>query len=144
MREHKYRVWSKDLHKMVYFTLGQLLHSYNDEGDYPSIDGTDLFSIHQDINPDEVVESTGLKDRNGKDIYKDDIVRTVNFPHSDHEYDDFDETYEGVVTYDTSDAAYIIVQSGKDYAPMLSNIYIATIEVIGNIYENSDLSEVKQ
>ena len=114
MRDHKYRYWDEANKAMVYFTLGELLASYNDEGDYPAIAETDLFRIHQDIDTKKVMDSIGLLDRQGKEVYEGDIVQF--------------QTYDakGIVNY----IAPRFHASGHELRGY-------EFEIIGNIYERS-------
>lgn len=89
---------------------------------------------------------TGLKDRNGKEIYEGDIVvlRDIAFvkfvdsgiPGSP------DEVYEDIVSEVTFDSGYFCVDY-QDQGTSPLGLYTVTedVEVIGNIYENPELYE---
>jgi len=85
-------------------------------------------------------QCTGLYDQNSQEIYEGDIVVTSNSQKYDYPSED---EFRGIVTYDEQKAMYTIVQAHDSYHPALSNHYIDSIEVVGNIYENPDLLEVK-
>ena len=122
----RYRVWDKQTERMhivsgIDFNDG-LVSSVNiwHEG-WPWI-----------LEPDEIVlmQSTGLKDKNGVDVYQGDIIRcTRGCPHEVIWLEKYGGTFFGGMP-----AWYL---SG------LSNGYSWTgrEEVIGNIYENSELLE---
>lgn len=122
----RYRVWDKQTERMhivsgIDFNDG-LVSSVNiwHEG-WPWV-----------LEPDEIVlmQSTGLKDKNGVDVYQGDIIRcTRGCPHEVIWLEKYGGTFFGGMP-----AWYL---SG------LSNGYSWTgrEEVIGNIYENSELLE---
>ena len=64
-REIELRVWDRENNKFNYFTLGNIM-CYGD-----------IFQKHV-INGDHFEQFTGLKDKNGKDIYENDKVINNN------------------------------------------------------------------
>ncbi len=74
----------------------------------------------------EIMQYTGLKDKNGKDIYQGDIIR--------HRLQDF-EVIDNLETHELKIVNDII----EDNAWVLNAIEYGEAEVIGNIYENPEL-----
>ena len=87
----------------------------------------------------ELLQSTGLKDVNGKDIYKDDIVRVFDV------YEDVG--YVDIVIWGGEDdyPAFDLKNHAVDYdSNALSSIFngdFEIIEVIGNVHTNPELLE---
>ena len=116
MREIKFRAWD-EVNKLYY---------YNVQNTYDKKIGDNFQNVLDNENL-MVEEFTGLKDKNGVEIYENDIIEI-----SDMSYGDSQNNY-GVVKY--SEYAELVVGN-----ILLSRIYNA-IEVIGNIHENADLLE---
>jgi len=101
MREIKFRVWID--------RIGHML--YSDEFD-------SLFNFLGELSDDfGLMQYTGLKDKNGKEIYESDIVAR----------DDSRETHE------------IIFEHGSFKEKGSTWLYSTSWEIIGNIYENPEL-----
>ena len=121
-REIKFRAWVKKEKEMTkvlaletkdYATLNVL---YNDNSKCT----LGMFAV-------EIMQYTGLKDKNGKEIYEGDIV-ILN---------DAEEENRCVVKYKYG--SYILVDG--DLREDLSNVEDKFLEVVGNIYENKNLLE---
>ena len=112
MSEIKFRAWDKIINEWVYFTLEELC---NEVGD---------FSIMKNW-----CQYTGLKDKNGREIYDRDIV----VPTEMHDENiDFYSNGKGV-------PREIVTNEWGHNVPY----DIGNWEVIGNIYENKELLEGK-
>ena len=92
----------------------------------------DKFTKYTDIDPKNHIINfcTGLKDKNGKLIYEDDIV----------------DTRQGrmVIKFDEYRAMFCMISPIKEHSetPLYNADYANRLEVIGNIYENTELLEV--
>lgn len=69
---------------------------------------------------------TGLKDKNGKEIYEGDIVRWREFPKE-----------VGEVKYDTD--MFVVKLSDSESCHLSGAFNFGDYEVIGNVYENPEL-----
>lgn len=140
MREIKFRAW--DGEKMsdtirLEFAHGLRLISTFDLG----------FDMIGD-DKCELMQYTGLKDKNGKEIYEGDIVKVFDYNRGCQECIDIedreqnmhrDECENYLCTQEIKWACgYFCDEDTGDYCPPLSDDEIQ-MEIIGNIYENKSL-----
>ena len=127
MREIKFRIWDKMTKKFI------TLENYRDLGAITAhIDGTMFFSSHYRFSGSMMIQCdtfipcqyTGIKDRNGKEIYEGDILLW------DNKTDEQDANIPPVKFVDGS------FRCG-DYC--LFDLDLDAMYVIGNIYENPGL-----
>lgn len=90
----------------------------------------------------ELMQSTGLRDKNGKEIFEGDIVRTTRFLGRADEiggFYEYEKDYVGVVK--VLEGSWVI-DTGSVAVRLWSEIDES--EVLGNIYENPELLEVNE
>lgn len=75
-----------------------------------------------------LMQYTGLKDKNGKEIYEGDIVKGSAYGK---------EIYTGVVEF--YDASFVMRIDGNKGYYRLNKMTFQELEVVGNIYENPEL-----
>ena len=122
-REIKFRIWDKLLREMHYIDLCDLA-----EGDDYWYDGeTSVWEVMNDATSEQrryvIQQYTGLKDKNGKEIYEGDMVM--------FDYEWTKPTEIGVVTWNNENASFQI----KGHIPSSSMKHLDRMKVIGNIYE---------
>ncbi len=125
----KYRVWDKELQTMldvslIDFKKGVLVGEHWEFGE------TNFMSFDEIV----LMESTGLFDKNNKEIFEGDVVRQVRTQPTTE-----NETITGVVTM--IEGAWLIMNDNEQLASYLWSETDEN-EIIGNIYENPDLLEV--
>ena len=126
MREIKFRVWDQLLSVMIYddFTVGS-------KGDLFFWDRET--GAYTDIKPSteaELMRWTGLKDKNGKEIYEGDILKT----------DGIDGKCLWRIDFEESSYVYGFspTHANDEFSAVHNHVWEEGI-VIGNIYENPNL-----
>lgn len=110
MKEIKFRAW--DGNKMYLLSFEEIIQ--RGHVNYP------------EILEGNIMQFTGLKDKNGKEIYEGDIITS--------------SVWEGekfLISWDEINCQFAMDVIGKDYSETLHSDDIN--EVIGNIYENREL-----
>lgn len=119
MREIKFRAWDK---------AGEYFKPLDDDGDYyfrDDGDGLCLYDKWGECKNTVLMQFTGLKDKNGKEIYEGDIIKTL----TGLTYEVF--WCEGMVSFRLANKS--TPANGYMYSTSTYD------EVIGNIYENPEL-----
>lgn len=123
LREIKFRAWDGEqmLENSSKFAIDI------SDGSFYDVVGDDYYDF-------PVMQYTGLKDKNGKEIYEGDIIRTPDFM---YDYDDW------IMVFSEEDASFQLQsKENSEYLESPTVYHIPDdLEVIGNIYENSDLLE---
>jgi len=124
-RDIKFRCWSPDNKEMYYPDENYCFRLYNTSiGFYPHGHSDDLH--HFSTNPSseelkiEVMQFTGLLDKNGKEIYEGDEV----------EYQ-WNDSWTG----EWVSKSGVVEYKNGEYFPVPNNDSITEFEIIGNIYE---------
>lgn len=131
-REIKFRAWDRD-NKEMFFVAKMTFRTDNDVfriwGDKHFKE--DIFHI---VNPAdcELMQYTGLKDKNGKEIYEGDIVKKVT------------GVYEISITpLGTQIGKYLVSYGVTGQDEFDENYTLENFRIIGNIYENPELLKQK-
>jgi uncharacterized phage protein (TIGR01671 family) len=114
MREIKFRAWDASTKQM-----------------FENVQNSNGFDswLHQ---PDcTVMQYTGLKDKNGKEIYEGDIV----IGDLRNEFGSLQEDVRGQIAWNIKSAGFVTKIPGEEQTYFIGKY----VEIIGNIYENSDL-----
>lgn len=131
----KFRAWLKKEQKMD----NEIDHiSWLEDELYCIGDGITYMVSAEDL---VLMQSTGLKDKNGKEIFDGDIVRTTRFLGRADEiggFYEYEKDYVGVVK--VLEGSWVI-----DTGSVAVRLWSETDEneIIGNIYENPELLEDK-
>lgn len=126
MREIKFRSWDTYNKEMLEVQELDYADSYNGQ---PMI-RTTMYNDYFDTEDMILMQYTGLKDKNGVEIYEGDIVRILG-----GEYEQgFYEWEEKVCIKD-------FIYDGFNLMMTVNQIGNEALEVIGNIYDNPELIE---
>ena len=128
----KYRAWySEKMYELTKIDLWGDPEQATCDLSSLEFDEEELYDIY--LYEVELMQSTGLKDKHGLEIYEGDIVKHHN-------------DIVSTVFYSTSHCAYLLQDingnRNKCQFDKLGNYSSLWIEVIGNIYENPKLLEV--
>lgn len=136
MREIKFKIWDKTRNKMLTSNCGAFLLTQEGNAVFHQNGNNPLEALIEQIDY-EVLMYTGLKDKNGTEIYEGDIIRThenriqkVIWHNNGFKLEyKFKRSYRGESYWETRKDIELSETNNKRWG----------IKVIGNIYENPEL-----
>ena len=134
MREIKFRAWDKVTKIMAEVT--GFKNGFTDDSIkiwYINKDGEEMFCNPQKADI-ELMQCTGLKDKNGNEIYEGDIVNCVEYECC------------GKIEWNEEEAGFYFCTLFEDGGFQEERLYdyVEELWVIGNIYENPELLEGRE
>ena len=137
MRENKFRAWDKKAKRFYYFSLKELW-AEGCEAQLSELNDQKHLAFNTDYPYEGEEQYTDKKDKNGNEIYEGDILNSRNIGR------------DGCDVWDYNTHKNLIVKWNKkgfwDGLPDESENSVYSperIEIIGNIHENPELSEVR-
>lgn len=125
MREIKFRAWDIEEKRMLYLNIPGTVKIL-DDGECVFSDGLqDIGELKTVSSELELMQFTGLKDKNGEEIFDGDILALDN-PIGDHR----EIVIAALEEY--------IGDRGAEFGYWWYSFVPGRIEILGNIYENSD------
>lgn len=142
MREIKFRAWQPhaSLHRQpgMYLVDDMVWHNATDEQPEKGevfltrkVGTSRSSEFFEDV---QIMQYTGLKDKNGVEIYEGDILA----------YRDGEYSYDAIVSWDNEVGRYYMVGISPEDNFHFDDVEDTCHSIIGNIYENPDLLEAKQ
>lgn len=122
----KFRAWDKISKKMFPVMMIDFGQSY------VMIEEINGLWCERDFDDIELMQSTGLKDKNGREIYEGDVVR----------YECCFESYVEEVIYDDKHCNFGTIDKDEktfSFDALISDFDVDCFEVVGNKYENLEL-----
>jgi uncharacterized phage protein (TIGR01671 family) len=127
MRQIKFKIYDKELKESHVEELQDLC-----EDDYWYDGETDVWSVLYDSHNEQerfvALQYTGLKDKNGTEIYEGDILQILGGWRS-----------QGFYEYDEKVCIKDYIFNSYNLMMIINQIGNESVEVIGNIYDNPDL-----
>lgn len=134
MREIKFRIWSRHFNQWMNHCgaidcCGRVVSLYVKK------DGTQITPMWTQFPDDDITiqQFTGLKDKNGKEIYEGDVIQYNRR-----------SSYDGInfeVKWNEDNWGWVLVSKNKDYLvnerTPEGNRY-SFVEVVGNVFENPE------
>lgn len=127
----RFRAWDKEFKEMVQVDAlvfdEQIIKATYKNGNV----------VKEDLKNYVLMQSTGLRDKNDREIFDGDILKVTNLA-----------SWLEVVSFNENKAMFVSkeTKSGVEETPLydLFNTDIFEVEIVGNIHTNPDLAEVKQ
>jgi len=136
MREIKFRAWNSDDNEMYFPDTYSISPTFKKL--CPLIkckDGNRAYKMY------ELMQFTGLKDKNGADIYEGDICEVCYYNHSSKTTKIIQEVIfeHGCFSLRAKNNLGLELEDSRLYVPLYYSYAPNKINIIGNIHENKDL-----
>lgn len=140
MRELKFRVWNKDLERMFVAPSDSFSLMVADTGITIAMWCSD--GIVDEFPADDVMQYTGLKDKNGKEIFEGDVLRVSFWEDYENKCAYVDEEEKISVKVVFENGAILCLEQEETWYELYDVQNSSDIEIVGNIHEHKELLDL--